>query len=98
MHDPQRARFEARGARGEWNPSFGWRNGSALVLSKVMTWLAVMMDALSEYPRWFVVTCVVLAGSGLLWFSFKVMKFSLCMLAVVAVLGLAVLAVGLWMG
>ncbi len=57
-----------------------------------------MMDALSEYPRWFVVTCVVLAGSGLLWFSFKVMKFSLCMLAVVAVLGLAVLAVGLWMG
>lgn len=63
-----------------------------------MTWFAAMMDALSEYPRWFVVTCVVLAGSGLLWFFFKVMKWSLCLLAVVAVFGLAALAVGLWRG
>lgn len=63
-----------------------------------MTWLAVMMDALSDYPRWFVLTCVVLGGVGILWLLFKVLKWSLYLLAVVAVLGLAALAVGLWVG
>lgn len=63
-----------------------------------MTWLAVMMDALSDYPRWFVVTCVVLVGLGLLWFLIKILKWSLYVLAVVALLGLAALAAGLWLG
>ncbi|MBE7537005.1 MAG: hypothetical protein HS122_01160 [Opitutaceae bacterium] len=56
-----------------------------------MIFSAAMLDALSAYPRWFVVPCLILAGIGILWILSKVLKWSLWTLAIVAVIGLVAL-------
>lgn len=63
-----------------------------------MTWIVARLDALSAYPRWFVVPCLILAGFGLLWLLAKVLKWSLWIVATVAVTLVGVLLIASWMG
>ena len=49
-------------------------------------------------PRWFVVPCLILAGFGLLWLLAKVLKWSLWIVAAVAVTLVGVLLIASWMG
>jgi hypothetical protein len=63
-----------------------------------MTWIVGKLDALSAYPRWFVVPCLILAGLGILWFLAKVLKWSLWILVAVVMIGMGVLLILGWMG
>ncbi|MBP7140383.1 MAG: hypothetical protein KBA71_00625 [Opitutaceae bacterium] len=63
-----------------------------------MTWMVAKLEALSAYPRWFVVPCLILAGLGVLWFLAKVLKWSLWTLAAAAVIGVGFVLIAAWMG
>lgn len=63
-----------------------------------MTWIVGKLDALSAYPRWFVVPCLILAGLGILWFLAKVLKWSLWLLVAVVMIGIGALLIFGWMG
>lgn len=60
-----------------------------------MAFLDSALQNLAHYPRWFVTLCAVIVAAAAIWLLAKMLKWTLY-LAVIAVLGLAGLAVVVW--
>lgn len=53
---------------------------------------------LAQYPRWFVVLCAVLVGAGLLWLFFKVIKWTVSLVLMAAVIVGILVLLFWWLG
>jgi len=51
-----------------------------------MTWPEFSGSSLSDYPRWFVLACALVAGVGILWLLAKILKWSLYLVTLFVVL------------
>ncbi|HUL53884.1 MAG TPA: hypothetical protein VLT83_10805 [Opitutaceae bacterium] len=63
-----------------------------------MEQLQRLLEPLNAYPRWFVITCLVLVALGVFWLLAKAIKWALYLLMAAVLLALIVVAVGWLLG
>ena len=63
-----------------------------------MEQLQRLLEPLNAYPRWFVITCLVLVALGVVWLLAKAIKWALYLLLAAALLLLILVAMGWLLG
>ena len=63
-----------------------------------MEQLQRLLEPLNAYPRWFVITCLVLVALGVFWLLVKAIKWALYLLMAAVLLVLILVAVGWLLG
>jgi len=61
-----------------------------------MDWVSHLLAPFAAYPRWLVLTCVVLVAAGLGWLLIKVLKWTLYLTLLLVLVGLVVIVV-MWL-
>ena len=57
-----------------------------LALTKAAQLAPTVVDSLADYPRWFVVACLVIVAAVLVWLAVKVLKWALWALLITVLL------------
>lgn len=63
-----------------------------------MDWIESAVRSLEAYPRWLVTACGIVIGLAMLWAVGKILKWTLYLMAALALIVLGVGAVYWWLG
>lgn len=63
-----------------------------------MDWISRLLAPLAAYPRWLVVTCIVLVAAAAGWVLVKIIKWTFYVVILLVLVGLIVAAVAWLLG